>query len=219
VGCVLVIKQARQASKSETELKNGIQGLAVQSAEVSRLQTSNNELQQQVLDLAKLNATLTRENISTVTGGDSFCWMGVNFQFGHPTPIFTHSGKYTLYEVHVRISDLNKFRQKIERKEPFTLADDISIDLHEMAPATSGLSESFVLPFSDESAQDFNVFFSARNGRWTELLRLRKVHGHWSSAVQVAWQYRIDRPVTQEPIFEQIDDDYPRNNRRLVDWN
>ncbi|HLI30253.1 MAG TPA: hypothetical protein VKV79_04015, partial [Terriglobia bacterium] len=110
---VLVVKQAEQTSKSEAELHNGIDRLAVESAEVARLQTSNNELQKQLLDLAKLNTSLARENISTATGGDSFCWMQINFQFGHPCPSFNHSGKYTLYEVKVRIVDLNNFRRSL----------------------------------------------------------------------------------------------------------
>ncbi len=218
-GCVLVIMQARKTSKSETELRNGIESLAAQSTEITRLQTSNIELQQHLLELSKLNTSLTRENISAVTGGGSFCWMAVNFQFGYPCPFFSHSGKHPLYEVKVRIVDLNKLQGKIARGETITLSDDIEFPLGEMPVNTGGCAERVPLPFSDDTAQNFNVFFMSRNGRWTEFLRLRKVDDHWSCAIQVAWQFRVDQPVTQDPIFEKVDADYPRNDKGLVDWS
>lgn len=217
--CFLIVKQARQNSKTEAEIQSGIKELTSQAAEVGRLQTSNNELQGRVLDLAQLNTSLARENISSVMGGDSFAWMGVNFQFGYPCPFFNHVGKYTLYEVQVRIADVNRFREKLARKEPLTLSDDINVPLGEMHVNTGGPATGVVLPLSG-SAQSFNVFFMARNGRWTEILRLRKVNDHWASAVKVTWQYRVGGPsVTQEPVFEKTDSDYPRNEKGNVDWN
>jgi hypothetical protein len=216
---ILVIRQAKQNSKSEAELREGISRLATESAEITRLQTANNGLERQLLELANLNTSLVRENISTVTGGDSFCWMGVNFQFGRPSPFFKHSGKFTLYEVNVRIVDLNKMRGKIAKKEPIALSDDLTIPVGEIHVNTAGCAERFSLPFSESPAQDFNVFFLARNGRWTELLRLRKVSDRWLSAIQVSWQYRADGSVvSKEPIFEQVDEGYPRNDEGLVDW-
>ena len=220
-GCawVLVVKQARRTSKSEAELQNGIDRLTDESAEVARLQASNNELQKQLLELAKLNTSLARENISTVTGGYSFCWMQINFQFGHPSPFLNHSGKYPLYEVNVRIVDLNNFRRKIERGEPITLSNEITISVGEVPIDTGGCIERIVIQFSDDSAQDFNVFFLARNGRWTEFLRLRKINDRWLSAIQVSRQYNADgSQVPKEPIFEQVDEGYPRKDKGLVDW-
>ncbi|MGH9351721.1 MAG: hypothetical protein ACRD2G_06125 [Terriglobia bacterium] len=218
---VLVVKQAKQASKRDAELKNGIDRLAVQSAEVARLQTSNNELQKQVLDLTRMNTSLARESISTGTGGDSFCWMQINFQFGRPIPMFNHVGKYTLYQVIVRIVDLNDFQRKLDRGHRFNLSDDVTLPaVPEVPVSTSWFREALVLPFSDGARQDFNVFFQARNGRWTEFLRLRRINDHWSSAIQVCRQYNADgSQVPREPIFEQVDRDYPRNDKGLVDWN
>jgi hypothetical protein len=75
------------------------------------------------------------------------------------------------------------------------------------------------IPFSDASAQDFNVFFSARNGMWTELLRLRKTAGHGSKAIRVFRGPTAENPEPpKEAIFEQIAEDCPRHNQRLVEW-
>jgi len=56
----LVVKQSRQTSRSGTELRSEIKRLASESAEVTRLQASNSELQKQLLELAKLNTTLAK---------------------------------------------------------------------------------------------------------------------------------------------------------------
>ena len=192
--------------------------MAAQSTEITRLQTSNIELQQQLLELSKLNTSFTRENISAVTGGDGFCWMGVNFQFGYPCPFFSHSGKHPLYEVKVRIVDLNKMQGKIARGEPITFSDDIEIPLGELAVNTGGCAERVRLPFSDDTAQNFNVFFMARNGRWTEACAL----GRWMAIGRVPFRLQgnsVDQSVTQDPMFEQVDTDYPRNDKGLVDWS
>jgi hypothetical protein len=51
-------------------------------------------------------------------------------------------------------------------------------------------------------------------------MRLRRINDHWSCAVQVYRQSNTDSsPVAKEPIFERIDDDYPRNASGLVDWD
>lgn len=216
---VLIVKQARQTSKSETELRNEVKRLAAESAEVTRLEASNNELQQQLLDLTKMNASLVKESISTSTGGDSFCWMAVNFQFGHPCPLITHSGRYTLYGVNVRITNLNKMRRKIERHEAISFSDDIMIPVGELQVGRTWCYERLAIPFSEDSAQHFNVFFGARNGMWTERLRLRKIDDHWSSAIQVFFSYSSDgSSPRKEPVFEQVAQDYPRNEKGLVDW-
>lgn len=59
-------------------------------------------------------------------------------------------------------------------------------------------------------------FFSARNGMWNQKLRLRKVDNGWSTAVQV---WSCDRSKPQGiPIFEKVDDNFPKNEKGLVDW-
>src|SRR5271165_3617698 len=83
-GCavVVVVQQAKATAKSEAELHNEIATLSADASKSVLLQQSNNELQKRVLDLSKLNASLAKEGIATVTGGDSYCWMNIMFLDG-----------------------------------------------------------------------------------------------------------------------------------------
>jgi len=192
------IWQSKRGMKSEAELR----------VQVAGLRATIGELQCEVSDLGRANTELAKEGIAATTGGDSFCRMIVNHQFGYPTPVFVHSGKYTLYDVNVRITDLKKLRMHIQ-------PCDVSLKLGEMHVG-GALHATARLPFSDGQAQDFNIFFSARNGMWVEKLRLRKVNGEWASACQV-WLTDPSKPP-EEPMFEEVSADYPRAENGLVDW-
>jgi hypothetical protein len=110
--CVVVIQQSKRSARSDTELRAQIKTVASHTAETSRLQQLNNELQQRVLELGKINAALGRQNISTATGGDSFCWMEfLLIEAGRGIPAFIHSGRYPLYHVEAQIIDANQTRK------------------------------------------------------------------------------------------------------------
>lgn len=106
LGCaalVFVIKQSRDAARAEGELNGKIGQLSGASAETLRLQGLNNDLQGRILDLASSNAALARQSIATVTGGSSFCYMDFTYDLGAYLPIFVHSGKYPIYDLHAQI--------------------------------------------------------------------------------------------------------------------
>jgi hypothetical protein len=221
LGCcawVVVAKQSKQATESEAELQDQIKQLEQAASEATKLQALNNDLQQQMLELTRMNTTLAKENISTVTGGDSYCWMDISFQFGRPTLTFIQSGKYTLYNVTARIVDVNRMRKQLERHQPISLSDDIWLDLGEVQVGRAFFRHDVLLPFSDEEAQSFNIFFGARNGMWTQELRLRKVAGQWSSALRVWFSSIGGSTPPDKPVFEQGREGFPRNEKGQVDW-
>lgn len=128
----LAVIQSRQAKENADELRSRMNELREASAATAKLQAANNELQRQRLELSERNAELAREAIHSVTGGDSFCWMQMNFQFGYPTPMFVHSGKHTLYEINVRVANLNLFREKVAKGQQIGIADDVKFSLQEL---------------------------------------------------------------------------------------
>jgi ABC-type multidrug transport system fused ATPase/permease subunit len=218
LACVLVIQQSKQSARSETELQAQIKTVASHTAETSRLQQLNNELQQRVLELGKINAALGRQNISTATGGDSFCWMEfLLIEAGRGVPAFSHSGRYPLYHVEAQIID-----QTRKINEPVTLSQaasmGIRISLGDLAPGRSFFLPNQSIPFSDAHSQNFAIVFDARNGTWQEDLRLRNVEGHWSSAIRVRLESARKGWMSTRPVFEQIAKDFPRNRHGLVDW-
>jgi len=158
-------------------------------------------------------ARLNREIANLVIGGESFCYMTIanidnNMNIGILT--FIHSGDHPLYSVNARIIDLDKFKI-IEKNINFkNFRDaDINIYLGDIAKGTALLSNEF--PLGDSHRRIFNIIFNARNGFFNQKLMLKKIENQWVSALRV---YREDRI-----IYERVDNDYPRSENGLIDWD
>ncbi|MEW5992867.1 MAG: hypothetical protein AB1744_00530, partial [Candidatus Zixiibacteriota bacterium] len=85
---------------------------------------------------------------------------------------------------------------------------DTNIQIGNMIRNTASTFRPFNLGTS--ARRDFNIFFSARNGLFTQLLRMRKVDGKWFYATKVQKQDKV--------IFEKIDDKFPRNDIGEIEW-
>jgi hypothetical protein len=215
VAVVFVIKVSRDTEADERELNLRVAQLGVASAETTRLQKLNNELEAKVLDLANGNELLAKQNIATVTGGKSFCYMDFIYQFGGQTPVILHSGRYPIYDLNVRIVDLNKAMQRTSSEAIL----GTSVWIGELQVGGSWANIDWSIPFTSAQSQDFNVFFSARNGIWTEKLRLRRVNDHWSNALQVWFSpLGLSKPPTR-PVLEKVAKDFPRKQDGRIDWD
>jgi hypothetical protein len=159
-------------------------------------------------EIAKLN----REIVNSVIGGDSFCYLSIgsiNPQNNVGILVAVSQGEHPIYDVNARIVDLQKF-EKI--KDNLTLQtinqSETHINIGNMIKGTASMIRQF--PLGNTSKRDFNIFFSARNGLYTQLLRLRKVNDEWVSATKVE--------KNGEVIFEKIDDNFPRSKKGEIDW-
>lgn len=122
---------------------------------------------------------------------------------------FAHEGNHTLYGVIARFVDLKKFKEN----PSFQTAQENIIQIGDMPPHTA--KQLHPIPFSDSEKQDFNIYFSARNGFWSQEVRLRLVNGKWLTATRMI-QGGID-PKTNKP-FELISPGFPRNKSGEIDW-
>ncbi len=135
-------------------------------------------------------ATLNKEIVKTVTGGDSFCYLTIgsldtNSNVGLLTVV--HQGDYPIYDVNARLVDLQEFEKIKNKVNIYNLKQsDTNIQIGNMIKDTASIIRPFDLGSS--SNRDFNIFFSARNGLFTELLRLRKVDRKSLSAIKVEKQ-------------------------------
>ena len=157
---------------------------------------------------------LSKATRDQITGGDSFCYLDV---FYPDTPgrfweVF-HKGNFALYEVQARIVDVNKFDALLagDPKDNYSAAHSGSntiLAINDLSPgqARGGFGSVALDPTGH---QKFDVYFTARNGFWTELIRLQRQDGKWYQAKRVL---RIEQKQ-QKVIFEQIDKGY-----RDVDW-
>jgi hypothetical protein len=155
-----------------------------------------------------------QETINTITGDNSFAYLMISYPTSAgATLVAVHKGRYPLYSVGARFVDLQKFYAMNNGLSPTRLniaagATDINIgDLFHDSASVQGN-----VVFDDAGEQKFNIFFSARNGRWTELLRVRRKDNTWYQAIRVL--RRVDE-THESIIFEQADTDYPGS----VDWN
>jgi hypothetical protein len=202
-------RQTGQIQEDETEIKR-VQGL--------NTDLQNKVLGQsgQLLDSSKRISDLSKEAIETITGGESFCYMYVDTTTtAHPFPVFITEGKRPLYEVHARVNDLRGFDAMLKRPHTISELLGTQITVGELSPTNAKMEFEQVILLSDSARVDFNVFFDARNGDWTELLRMRKVGNNWVEAIRVVREtYYKNGKTAEKTIFEQIPKEFPE----VPDW-
>jgi hypothetical protein len=161
--------------------------------------------------LAELEVKTT-DLVAHITGGDSACYLSMkpDAQGLLTSVAVVHVGKHPLYEINVRMVDLEAFEaikndftleniQKTERCWPFG----------NLIPGhASMLNET--IPLGDATSRNFNIFFTARNGSFTQLLRFRKFNDVWTTATKVC---REDLT-----LYERVDEEFPRNANGIVEW-
>jgi hypothetical protein len=72
------------------------------------------------------------------------------------------------------------------------------------------------IPIKNSQRADFNVFFSARNGFWSELVRLRKVNGVWVQATKTQVDFAGIRAEQRRLPWTIVEKDFPKSE---LDWN
>ena len=163
-------------------------------------------------EIAKLN----KEIVKSVIGGDSFCYLMIASLDPHSNSgILTiiHQGDHPIYDISARMADLQKMRAiekgekgKIDFRE--VMQANTNIPIGNMAKGTATAIGPFQLGTGTE--RNFNIFFNARNGFFTQLLRLKKINNKWVHATKVEKDGKI--------IFEKIDSDFPRNSDATFSW-
>lgn len=161
-------------------------------------------------------AQLQRENVNAITGGDSFAWVAFQI-FGADgsavnahamrddlvlVPTFINQGRYPLYDVAVRFSEL-------ARGKTFDIGGALrSYPVGNMTPGlatTTGIQ----LPHHGKDLE-FNIFFTARNGMWIQILRMPWVGDGWAMATKVM-------RGTQE-LHRDVSANFPRRQDGSIDW-
>lgn len=161
---------------------------------------------------------LNREIRESITGGNSFCYI-------RPTtntpPIITveHSGSHPLYDVSCRITDVDEHKTVFAKTGDRAVTQEYidRMNVVNLGGIGVGLT-GFISPVLslEGDRKRFNIFISARNGSWTQLLRMHKRDdGVWISAIKVTRGYGDERVL----LLEEIPEDYPRDSEGHVDWN
>lgn len=170
-------------------------------------------------------AQLSLNTLNTITGGESFVYLttvgGVVGPQNSTYLLAVHEGDYPVYEVVAKIADLDEFELAAPRT--FQALDDFytEIEIGSLIPKTGTRLDRFEMGPGDHKR--YNIFFSGRNGLWTELLRLKKVDGQWRAAIRIERDVfppsdSPDQRLSSEVIFEKVDPKFPRNDEGEVTW-
>ena len=165
-------------------------------------------------EIAQLNTKIA----SAVTGGDSFCYLDLAIGDGTtntPALMLVHQGEYPVYDVSVRIVDLQKFNVVKKSLTLETMAETQTVlPVGNVSPRQAPVLGKCTLPNTQQ--QSFNVFISARNGFVTQLIRLQRIKGFWKSATKVTRKiYEENKSVV---LLEKVDPEFPRDNTGQVQW-
>jgi hypothetical protein len=144
------------------------------------------------------------ETIGQVTGASSYAVL--MYLPGQGFLLFAHEGKYPLYGVSARIVDIDQVRTN-----PSGIRVNVG-DMIQNHANTESVPSS--IPISGDHF-NANVFFTARNGDWAELLRVVRVNDGWARAIRVTGRFTSFRKETV--LCETIDSVFPRTPEKLLD--
>ncbi len=158
-------------------------------------------------------ARLSQHIANAVTGGPTVCYL-IPYGWVGPGSILCTHGDYPLYDVSIRVTDLQIFTRLAATPEGRLLlrqADAFVYKIPELPPKCST-----TLPFTFDLHGDtrtWNIFFIARNGPFMQKLRMKLVAGKWEYANQVL------RENGRDVACEQISPSYPRNPDSSISWD
>ncbi|MNK31864.1 hypothetical protein D3C87_503080 [compost metagenome] len=154
----------------------------------------------------------TKETAAWATGGNSYAYAlpirssGVNSPPSNLTILTV--GAYPLFGVKARIVDVDALESQATSVDSAIAAQHWTVELGDLERSTTynNRIQLAVEPLIGGVDRRFNVFFSARNGQWVQLLRYRYDGATWHVAYRVS---RIIEEGQYEILEEQLPDNFP----------
>jgi len=185
-----------------------------QSTFNSQMQAKNEEIG----DLNKKIFGLQETTINNITGADNIpqIWSKV-FDNGDGIVlrhIIFNRGLYTLYDVNATFI-FYVGKQNVKTQD----GNDISIPTPMVEIVNIGnvstkdfrpIGRDIYLPIKNI---DCDITISARNGAWSEGLRMQRIEGAWAQAT------RISEMSTGKVVYEDVSPNYPRGQNGEINWN
>jgi hypothetical protein len=176
---------------------------------------------QQSSDVARAERQL-RDTLTSIaeeaTGGDSFCYVDIRQWYGFKTSLrasLLQRGRYPLSNVDIRIVQIDDLAKHLAAGSLSQIERYFSLPFVRRGSFLKPLADYPVRP--DEESRAFNVFMVARNGVFSESVRLRRVNGSWSEAKIVDASYYSGALGV---VLEETDKNFPKDTLALDnDWN
>jgi hypothetical protein len=133
-----------------------------------------------------------------MTGGDGFCYITRIDNVGRE---MIHNQQYPLYNVNARIVDLDK-SNLIRNPTVEDVANSQIIRFYsELTPNMLHFGDPWDL--GNGTSRSFNIFWSARNGNFEQLLRFKKINNKWVYATKII--------KNGKTLLEDIQREFPKN--------
>jgi len=160
---------------------------------------------------------INKQIASSITGGASFAYIVPTFfDPTHNSPMLTlvHQGEYPLYDLTVRILDMATFDNMVRQNNSYSdkLREEVQLSVSNIAPNQARMLKTVQL---GRDPLRWNLFFSARNGFFTEFLRVQRVGNEWKTALKVT---RTPSSGKEQTLLEKIDSGYPLSKDGQVEW-
>lgn len=176
----------------------GLSGAVQQSEFQDTIETQNKALLDQAQRLA-----------ASVTGGLSFCHaypMNENSAANSFEWLFIHAGPDPIYEVGVRIVNLERRSNAVSELIGRT---------YKLGTLLPGKAQSFSIVWQGVDRVACNLFFTARNGDWTQEFRRIRVPDGWAYINRVGrW---TDKPDDKLALYD-VSKNFPRKADGSIDW-
>ena len=193
-------KQQAQDRQAEREIFKSIADSLTNSL------SENQKTFEATVDRIEGLAAVTKDSVNEATGGESFCFVDMG---PIPEGLMAHlvqKGKYPVFDVRLNITDLNALDAAIKSGAPsllvgtrtFGTIDFLSRDVWQPLGV-------YTVDPREEYAR-YNISIFARNGSFTQVLRLRRLkEGGWTSALLVHASYESKKGI----VFERIQRQFP----------
>jgi hypothetical protein len=169
----------------------------------SHVESNLRTIQSRLESLLTQIETRTSDLLAQITGGDSFCYVQLfDIQQNTAHILAVNTSAHPVFNGSGNMADLECLERAFASKgaiHPTTCYNTLHVP--NLAPGKAG--EIGQLSLGEGIVRRFNIFWSARNGDWIQLLRLAKVNGIWRSAT------RVTRGTTV--LHEDLQPDFPRD--------
>jgi hypothetical protein len=184
-----------------SEIGKGIESVVVQAQDQFKATMGRSD---KLINLQSRELVSLSNNLKTLTGGQSFACLG--YVPGQQFLMFLHIGRFPLYGVSARVVDLDRAARPGHQDSDLLGITIVVGDMIQKHANTLRVPANFAYLQDRFNA---NIFFTARNGDWVQLLRERKVGNDWVRAVRVDGRFiSLPKEVT---MCESIDPKFPRN--------
>jgi hypothetical protein len=154
---------------------------------------------------------LSEQSQGNITGGNSYCELVLSdFSKNSAQMTVISHGKFPVYDLNFRIVDADIFQNLMEKK--VLNLTNMNLINENIGTIPAGAAVFFPrLPIDLTGVKkNLSVFFSARNGGFSQSILMRKKQSIWYGATQIS-----DRDTV---LFEKINTGFLNNGKTKIDW-